>query len=391
MTLGQRIQELRKQAGLSQEALGEALGVSRQAVSKWEGDNGIPELDTLIAMSRLFGVTVGQLLGVESPEDPANEEVKDVPAGFTEEQVEQILRRYVEESRQHERGNRSSLLARIVAVCCVAAVGIVALVSTRQIRDVKQNVNTLWSNVIDVEELVSNVRNQVGGLSDELRGVLEEQASLTSTFVHEVCSFDVAQETVQVRFFATLKTYTADSQVQFVLNWKQVDGTEGQTVTDLVDGPDFVTWVTLPMNYHLDVSLRVLLPDGTIQEQPVDTIYSGMHPDNFKVLSYGRGSWTLPEEGRFGYHADLRSEWPDQVYPVRAEIVILLNGEEVYREATPFTSPEKGHYQIQGDIRLEPYKKSDSLQAWFYVTDNFGRVEEFQLPVDMTETEAHAW
>ena len=43
MTLGQRIQELRKQSGLSQEALGEALGVSRQAVSKWEGDNGIPE------------------------------------------------------------------------------------------------------------------------------------------------------------------------------------------------------------------------------------------------------------------------------------------------------------------------------------------------------------
>ena len=51
MTLGQRIQELRKQHGMSQEALGDALGVSRQAVSKWEGDNGIPELDTLIAMS----------------------------------------------------------------------------------------------------------------------------------------------------------------------------------------------------------------------------------------------------------------------------------------------------------------------------------------------------
>ena len=74
MTLGQRIQELRRQSGLSQEALGEALGVSRQAVSKWEGDNGIPELDTLIAMSRLFSITVGQLLGVETPEEKAEEE-----------------------------------------------------------------------------------------------------------------------------------------------------------------------------------------------------------------------------------------------------------------------------------------------------------------------------
>ena len=101
MTLGQRIQELRRQSGLSQEALGEALGVSRQAVSKWEGDNGIPELDTLIAMSRLFSITVGQLLGVETPEEKAEEETAENPAGFTAEQVEAILRRYVDESRQH--------------------------------------------------------------------------------------------------------------------------------------------------------------------------------------------------------------------------------------------------------------------------------------------------
>ena len=64
MTLGQRIQELRKNLGLSQEELGEKMGVSRQAISKWEGDQTIPELDKLISLSKLFGRTVGQLLGV---------------------------------------------------------------------------------------------------------------------------------------------------------------------------------------------------------------------------------------------------------------------------------------------------------------------------------------
>ena len=63
MTLGQRIQKLRKGAGLTQEQLAERMGVTRQAVSKWESDGGVPELDTLIAMSRLFHVTIGQLLG----------------------------------------------------------------------------------------------------------------------------------------------------------------------------------------------------------------------------------------------------------------------------------------------------------------------------------------
>ena len=67
MTLGQRIQELRKGLSLSQEELGEKMGVSRQAISKWEGDQTIPELDKLISLSKLFGLTVGQLLGVEQP------------------------------------------------------------------------------------------------------------------------------------------------------------------------------------------------------------------------------------------------------------------------------------------------------------------------------------
>ena len=51
MTLGQRIQALRKQHGLSQEGLGDRLGVSRQAISRWEMDGAVPEVDKLIAMA----------------------------------------------------------------------------------------------------------------------------------------------------------------------------------------------------------------------------------------------------------------------------------------------------------------------------------------------------
>ena len=67
MTLGQRIQELRKQQNLSQEELGTRLGVSRQAVSRCEMDGAVPDVDKLIAMSKLFSVTLNDLLGVEAP------------------------------------------------------------------------------------------------------------------------------------------------------------------------------------------------------------------------------------------------------------------------------------------------------------------------------------
>lgn len=68
MTLGQRIQEHRLRLELSQEALGEKLGVSRQAVSKWEADAAVPDTDKLIALSKLFGLSLNELLQVEGPE-----------------------------------------------------------------------------------------------------------------------------------------------------------------------------------------------------------------------------------------------------------------------------------------------------------------------------------
>ena len=70
MTTGQRIAGLRKEQGLSQEALGAELGVSRQAIYKWESDTALPEIEKLVALARRFGVSVGWLLGVEEAETP---------------------------------------------------------------------------------------------------------------------------------------------------------------------------------------------------------------------------------------------------------------------------------------------------------------------------------
>ena len=67
-TLGARIQAHRRRMGLSQEQLAERLGVSRQAVSKWELDESLPELDKALALCRVFGVSADILLqGCEEP------------------------------------------------------------------------------------------------------------------------------------------------------------------------------------------------------------------------------------------------------------------------------------------------------------------------------------
>lgn len=69
MNIGDRIFELRKKSGLSQEELGNSLNVSRQSVSKWEMDQSVPELDKVLAISELFKVKTDYLLKGEVEQD----------------------------------------------------------------------------------------------------------------------------------------------------------------------------------------------------------------------------------------------------------------------------------------------------------------------------------
>lgn len=99
MTIGERISQKRKELGLSQESLGEKLGISRQAIYKWESDSALPEIDKLVALSRLYGVSVGWLLGVE--DTPAKADSGEL----TEKElqtVDEIVSRYLEATREHK-------------------------------------------------------------------------------------------------------------------------------------------------------------------------------------------------------------------------------------------------------------------------------------------------
>lgn len=76
MLLADKIVTLRKRAGWSQEELAAQLGVSRQSVSKWEGAQSVPDMQKVVQMSRLFGVTTDYLLKEELGEpEPAQSEL----------------------------------------------------------------------------------------------------------------------------------------------------------------------------------------------------------------------------------------------------------------------------------------------------------------------------
>ena len=79
MNLSEKILYCRKKAGLSQEALAEKLGVSRQAISKWETGESVPELSKLVLLARAFDVTTDWLLSESEPEPETSPE-SEIPA-----------------------------------------------------------------------------------------------------------------------------------------------------------------------------------------------------------------------------------------------------------------------------------------------------------------------
>ena len=80
MDLGERLYQLRKARNLSQGEVADALGVSRQSVSKWENNTSVPELDKLVKLGELFGLTLDELVKGEAAPAPAGRLEQSRPA-----------------------------------------------------------------------------------------------------------------------------------------------------------------------------------------------------------------------------------------------------------------------------------------------------------------------
>ena len=223
MTMGERIAQKRKELGLSQEALGEQLGVSRQSIYKWESGAAVPEVDKLVALSRLFGVPVGWLLGVEGPA-PASDGPE--PEELTEAQlrmVEEIASRYAAAlpkplSRRRRLGVK--LAAAGAAVCLAAGLGSLAARLERMDRQYQDLQN-------DVARLESSVNGQIGSMAGRVEEILKAQNSLLADYGAELFSADLEENRGVFSVRAVPRTYTQGMTVQFSID----NGTGGvQTV-----------------------------------------------------------------------------------------------------------------------------------------------------------------
>lgn len=85
--LSERIYKFRRKSGLSQEQLAEKIGVSRQAISKWESGTSKPEIEKLLALSECFNISLDELV----KDEVAKQETSEVPQKSEEDKVSKVV------------------------------------------------------------------------------------------------------------------------------------------------------------------------------------------------------------------------------------------------------------------------------------------------------------
>ena len=216
MTIGQRIAQKRKEQGLSQEALGDRLGLSRQAIYKWESDAALPEIDKLVALSRLFGVSVGWLLGVE--ETP--EVLQDTGSELTETQlsmVEEIVNRYLTARPKPEKSAWDKWSIRILFALC----GVMLAALTGISGDVRQLDGQAAGLRTSINDVTSAVSREMDSLSRRVEEILESQDSLFADSGVEIVHTSLQSRdggTVIFDAYAVPKTYVEGMTAEFVLD-----------------------------------------------------------------------------------------------------------------------------------------------------------------------------
>lgn len=346
---GERISQLRRTKGMSQEALGAELGVSRQAISKWESGRATPEVEKLIAMSRLFGVSVGYLLGIE-------EEVLDRQSGCSatndgkdetaarDQAIEETVLKYFAALPGEKRSGTH--LKHLIAFCLVA-VFLAAAVTASYIG--------LNNKIIALKTQYAAIESEIGGVTDsvsrqmehmagKIEDILESQESLLASYDCHLTDYDPVNNRVIFAVSAVPKTVTEGMTAEFIV----ISADESGSFTGEYDGYGGFQ-ATIDCGVTDDIAISVTLLSDGVRETQTLASYS-----NLQTLVLPRFGTTFDEsnlshastrdsEGNpatidelrvllYEYEPDAYSTESIKLVPARiasTEGYILINGERV--------------------------------------------------------------
>ena len=278
MKLNEKIYTLRRGAGLSQEELAGRLGVSRQAVGKWENGSAVPELDKVLALSKLFGVTLSELLGLD---DEASGPSAAESVGYRREELEEIINKYAKEQDERNRLYKSyfdayqdeasrrddeyrALNRRSLAVAAVLGVMLV-VVFVFAAANISRLNNRLSSLSSDIVAGNNDLNLRLNGMEDSITDLLRQQNSLFYDIEYEIAGLDDGGDICNVTLFATVKELSDSAALEFVFTDTQT-GEQLRFTAERGELASFSADVSLPVDRDFTVMASVT-DNGTLRSE----------------------------------------------------------------------------------------------------------------------------
>ena len=346
MTTGEKIAALRRENSMSQEALGEKLGLSRQAVSKWEADQAVPTMDNLMELSKLFGVPVDTLLRPDAELMPKAEDSDESWPGA--------------ENQPVRNGNRKWKIVAIAAAGLLCVSVVCSAVSLWRVVVMQQQIDTLrmqsGPSTIYYPNTSDDTNSDLADWSENIEVDPDNNENLLVT---------VSAVPKEMRDGETAKLVVRSGDQSWECDAENKNGYSGRISVPLVD--TFSVYLTLTST------------DGEIRNILVASEYGLKQRFSLEVTAW----W---ENGSFSFNGKTTSAsgnvetyiycGDDSVTPVSGRILLYRNGRQIKEQKIENIETGVGgdvYYYTQVDWRdLEGGLDQYQLKA--EITDNYGRV-----------------
>ena len=387
MTLGQNLQAARKAKGLSQETLAEQIGVSRQALGKWEKDTALPGLDNLQAAAQVLGVSVDTLLGTEAA-GPA-------PA-VTLDAMRDLLAARDAEQRKHR---------RLWGLLGAAAAIVVVLLLVVQNLAYQRKMQSLTDSYAMLQSQLSSTTADLSTRMDELQDAVRQGKSTVLEW--RWVPVDKLHRDVQSSWMPVLVQVTPSESTRGMT--ARLSVTYGDT-TELHDmgvlaGDIYQAQLVFTVGQTYDLTIQWTTADGTAANEKLGTVdFTATQTE--PELAWGRIGNTLD----YGYYINRsgnKKYLELSCYPVEVELTVpnwmkiadvtleLRTGEEGEPLATAQLAADdwysSGEETMMHAVWNGTFYKDDGPNKWLYadgqpfyraiVTDATGTTWTFEMPL----------
>ena len=387
MTLGQNLQAARKAKGLSQETLAERIGVSRQALGKWEKDTALPGLDNLQAAAQVLGVSVDTLLGTGCA-DPA-------PAVTLDAMRDLLAARDAEQRRRRLWG----LLGAAGAIVAVLLLVVQNMAYQRKMQ-------SLTDSYANLQQQLSSTTAALTARMDELQDAVRQGKSTVMDW-HWI-PLDKLHKDVQNGWMPVLVQVTpSESTAGMTARLSVTYGdTTGLYNMDELPGSCYQAQLVFEVGQTYELTVQWTAPDGTAANEKLGTV-DFTETQTEPELAWGRTGGSLD----YGYYLNRsgnKKYLQLSCYPVEVELTVpgwmkiadvtleLRTGEAGEPLATAPLAVD-GWYSVgeqttQSAVWRGTFYNDDGPNEWLYtdgspfyravVTDTTGTVWTFEMPLE---------